>query len=96
VKELRVQESEGGCTFGVHVVPRSRHDTVVGLYGDSLRVRLTAPPVGGKANEALREFLARRLGVPKSAVEILSGHTSRHKVVRVQGVVAEQVKALLE
>ncbi len=92
---MRVQENEEGCTFGVHVVPRSRHDTVVGLYGESLRVRLTAPPVGGKANEALRGFLARRLGVPKDAVEILSGHTSRHKVVRVRGVRAEAVRGLL-
>jgi len=94
VKRLRVTEGEEGCTFGVHVVPRSRHNAVVGLYGDALRVRIKAPPTKGKANRELRTFLAERLGVPTEAVEILSGHTSRHKVVRVRGVRAERVRAL--
>jgi hypothetical protein len=69
---------------------------VVGLYGEALKVRLRAPPVGGKANEALRAFLANRLGVPVGAVEILSGHTSRRKVVRVAGVRPDQVHTLLD
>jgi len=96
MKELRVNEGEDGCTFGVHVVPRSQRNAVVGLYGEALRVRVKAPPVGGKANRALRAFLAERLGVPTEAVEVISGHASRHKVVRVRGVRAEQVRALLE
>ncbi|HHH41324.1 MAG TPA: YggU family protein [Chloroflexi bacterium] len=93
---MRITEGKKGCTFGVHVVPRSHRDGVVGLYGEALKVRLKAPPVGGKANQALRAFLAERLGVPTEAVEIISGHTSRHKVVRVAGVVAEDVRALLD
>lgn len=92
---LLVTEGEDGCTFQVRVLPRGRRDQVVGLHGDALKVRLTAPPVKGKANRALQEFLAGRLGVSRSAVEILSGHTSRHKRVRVRNVSADAVRALL-
>ena len=93
---LPVIEGKEGCTFRVRVSPRSRRDEVVGLHGDALKIRLTAPPVRGKANRALREFLAGQLGVSPSAVEILTGHTSRQKRVRVVGVSAEAVQALLD
>lgn len=96
MKSLQVRETPEGCVFGVYVAPGSGRDAVVGLYGDTLRVRLKAPPVEGQANEALRAFLAERLGVPVRAVEILSGDASRRKVVRVAGVTAERVRALLE
>lgn len=92
----RTTEDRKGCTFGVHVVPRSRRDAVVGLYGEALKIRLQAPPAEGKANRALQVFLADHLGVPVEAVEIRSGHTSRRKVVRVTGVRAAQVRALLD
>lgn len=96
MERLKVHEGPEGCTFGVHVAPGSRQDAVVGLYGDALRIRLRAPATEGKANQALRAFLARQLGVSVDAVEILSGHTSRHKVVRVAGVTAEEVRTLLK
>ena len=92
---LLVTEGEEGCTFQVRVVPRGRRDTVVGLHGDALKVRLAAPPEKGKANRALQKFLGGRLGVSPSDVEILSGHTSRQKRVRVKGVSAASVRALL-
>lgn len=92
---LQVTEGKGGCTFQVRVLPRSRRDEVVGLHGDALKIRLTAPPVRGKANRALREFLADQLGVSPSDVEILTGHTSRRKRVRVTGISADAVHALL-
>ncbi len=93
---LSVTEREGGCTFGVRVVPRSRRDEVVGLHGDALKIRLAAPPERGKANRALREFLAKRLGVSPSAIEILSGHTSRQKRIYAEGISAAAVRALLD
>jgi len=96
VKGLKVTEGKGGCTFGVHVVPRSRRDAVVGTYGEALKVRLKAPPVEGRANLALRVFLAGKLGTPVQAVEVLSGRTSRHKLVHVAGVRAGQVQSLLD
>jgi uncharacterized protein (TIGR00251 family) len=91
---LQVGEDKEGCTFRVRVIPRGRREEIVGLHGDALKVRLTAPPVEGKANYALQVFLAGRLGVPLSAVEILGGHTSRQKRVRVAGVSADAVRAL--
>jgi uncharacterized protein (TIGR00251 family) len=93
---LQVTEEENRCTFRVRVQPRSRRDEVVGLHGDALKIRLTAPPVEGKANQALQAFLGERLGVSPSAVEILTGHRSRHKRVRVQGVSAAAIHALLD
>lgn len=92
---LPVTEREEGAIFRVRVLPRSRRDEVVGLHGDALKIRLMAPPVEGKANRALQEFLAGRLGVSRSAVEILSGHASRQKRVRVAGVSAAAIRALL-
>lgn len=92
---LEVVKEKEGCTFQVHVVPRSKRDEIVGLHGDALKVRLTAPPVEGKANQALRVFLAEELGIAPSAVEILSGHTSRQKRVRVTGVSAEALHTLV-
>jgi uncharacterized protein (TIGR00251 family) len=92
---LPVTEREEGAIFRVRVLPRSRRDEVVGLHGEALKIRLMAPPVEGKANRALQEFLAGRLGVSRSAVEILSGHASRQKRVRVAGVSAAAIRALL-
>jgi uncharacterized protein (TIGR00251 family) len=93
---LPVTEGKEGCTFQVRVLPRSRRDQVVGLHGDALKVRLVTPPVRGKANRALRELLAERLGISPSAVEVLSGHTSRQKRVRVKGVSADAIRALIK
>ena len=81
-------------TLAVHVQPRARKSEVAGIHGDALKVRVTAPPQGGRANDEVIRVLADALGVPRSAVEILAGHTSRRKRVRVRGVTAEQVADL--
>jgi uncharacterized protein (TIGR00251 family) len=73
------------------VQPRASRDEIAGLAGGAIRVRLTAPPVEGAANEALLRFLAARLCVPRSALTLVSGHTGRAKVVAVGGVSAEEV-----
>jgi len=93
---LQIAEREEGSIFWVRVSPRSNQDKIAGPYGDALKIRLTAPPVDGKANRALREFLADRLDVAPSAVEILTGHTSRQKRVLVRGAPASAVRALLD
>ena len=80
--------------FAVRVQPRASHPGVDGVHGDSLKVRLAAPPVDGAANEALVEMLAALLGVPRRAVRIVSGLASRAKVVEVDGISAEQVHRL--
>jgi uncharacterized protein len=76
----------------VHVVPRARVTGVAGRHGDALKIRLAAPPVDGAANDELIRFLAERLSVPRSAVTITAGHTSRRKTVKITGI--ETVKAL--
>jgi len=92
---LPVVESEKGCTFMVRVVPRGRRDEIVGLHGDALKLRLAAPPERGKANRALRKFLAKRLDVSPADVEIISGYTSRQKRVCVRDVSVDSVRALV-
>ncbi len=89
------QASAGGVTIIVRVVPRASHSEVQGTQGDALKVRLQAPPVEGKANRALVEFLAERLDVAKSQISIVSGDTGRIKRVRIQGVTLERVAGLI-
>ncbi|MEJ2760476.1 MAG: DUF167 family protein [Gammaproteobacteria bacterium] len=68
-------------TLALQVQPRAARDEVTGRHGDRIRVRLTAPPLEGKANAALIEFLAEVFDVPKRSVTITAGHTSRRKTV---------------
>ena len=74
--------------------PRARTNEIVGRHGDALRVRLTAPPVDGAANEALVELLAATFGIPRRAVTIVTGASSRTKVVELDGVSEDRVRAL--
>lgn len=87
---LPITEREGAVTFLVRVTPRAKRNEIVGAADGALKVKLTAPPVEGAANEALVKFLAERLGVRASQVDIISGHTARAKVVRVTGVSASE------
>ena len=79
----------------LHVQPRAAKDEIVGYHGDRLKVRITAPPVDGKANDCLIAFLSERLGVPKARVVLEAGSTSRQKRVRVLGMEAGLVEAAL-
>jgi uncharacterized protein len=72
-----------GIAFRVHVQPRSSRNQVVGLHGDALKVKLTAPPVDGAANAACIAFMAETLGLPKSALTIVAGLTGRRKTLAV-------------
>ena len=83
---LRIRKAEGAVTFEVRVAPRSSRDRVIGVRDGALKVSLTAAPVDGAANEALRRLLAKMLGVAKSDVEILRGDRARAKLIRVHGV----------
>jgi hypothetical protein len=83
-------------SFSVRVQPRASRDELFGERAGALLVRLSAPPVEGEANAALRRLLARALGIAPSAVEILRGASRRDKLVRVRGVSGQQVRALAE
>ena len=88
----KVEPSANTLTFSVKVVPRANKNQIVGKESGAVKIRLNAPPVDGKANEALVRFLAETLGVARSQIEIVAGHASRHKVVRVRGVTARQLE----
>ena len=69
--------------LAVHLQPKASKDEFAGLHGDRLKIRLTAPPVEGKANEALIAFIAEALDVPRSKVRVIKGELSREKIVAV-------------
>ena len=81
---LNIQEKPDGLIIKIRVQPRSSQNRIAGLYGDALKINLTAPPVDNAANKACGEFLAGLLSVPKSAVDVVSGHTGRNKQVKVR------------
>ena len=81
---LKIDEDKTGLKFNIYVQPRSSRNQVVGLYGDALKVKIKAPPVEGAANKMCIAVLAKILNVPKSAIEILSGHASRTKRVQIR------------
>jgi len=92
---LEVQEREGAVGFRVRVQPRASKEEIAGEMGGALKVRLRAPAVEDRANEALVEFLAQLLKTPRAAVRILSGERSRTKRIEIRGVTRQQILALL-
>lgn len=84
-----------GVTLAVKVTPRAPKNEIGEALGAELRVKVTAPPVDAAANEALIRLLAKKLDCPRSAVQIVRGQTSRHKVVKLRGVSAAAVMAKL-
>ena len=92
---MRCKESDGVLTFTVRVVPRASPSGVAGEHDGALRVRVSAAPVDGAANEELIRTLARALSVPRRNVEIMSGHTSKLKRVRVRGATCLDLEAIV-
>ena len=84
-----------GVILRLHIQPGAKKTEVAGQHGEALKIRLSAPPVDGKANACLIEFLANQLGVAKSAVELLSGDTSRAKRVSISGMGVDVVRTAL-
>jgi uncharacterized protein len=83
------------ATLRFHIVPNAKSDTVVGQHGDAIKIKLRAPALGGKANAALRRFLAQELKIPERAIVIERGHKSRDKLVRINGLTEEEVRTRL-
>jgi len=92
---LEAQERGGAVVFSVRVQPRASKDEIAGEMGGALKVRLRAPAVEDRANEALVEFRAEILKTSRSAVSILSGERSRVKRIEIRGVTRQQVLNLL-
>jgi uncharacterized protein (TIGR00251 family) len=85
-----------GVTLAIKLQPRASTNEIGAATGAELRIRVTAPPVDAAANEALLRLLADTLGCPRGKVELIRGHTSRHKTVKVYGVTATEVFTKLD
>ena len=89
------REAAGCLTLSLHIQPGAKKTEIAGLHGDTLKIRLAAPPVDGKANECLVAFLAKELEVPQAQVELASGATSRRKRLLIIGASAEAIARFL-
>ena len=86
-----IRSVDGGVEIDVQVMPRASREAVVGLVGERIKVSITEPPVDGRANEAIVELLARKVGVAKRDVALVHGTTGKRKTIRIAGITAEQV-----
>ena len=95
-----IRQAKDGVTLAVRAQPGAKKTAIVGVYGESaaaqLKIAVQAPPIEGRANEALVNFLAATFGIPRATVELLSGQLSRSKVFLLRSVTEEQAKALLD
>jgi uncharacterized protein len=92
---VKLSVTDDAITFAVRVQPRASKSGVVGELDGALKIRLAAPPVDGEANEELIRLLAKLFDAPRKWVSILSGQTSKNKIVRVSGISAEEVERAL-
>jgi uncharacterized protein (TIGR00251 family) len=92
---LRVRETEEGVTFAIRVLPRSSKCELAGIQGNALKIRITAPPVEGRANEECIRFLASLFNVKKIRIAIEAGHKSKNKRVSIAGLTSVDVRAVL-
>lgn len=94
-----LRQTAAGVTLAVRAQPGAKKTAITGVYGEGaasqLKIAVHAPPLEGRANQALIAFLAETFAVPKNAVEVISGELSRSKVILLRGVTLAQVKAVL-
>lgn len=89
---IELSEKDGAVIFKARVQPRASRSAVAGEYASALKLRIAAPPVDGKANDECRRFLAKVFGVGYSSVDIVSGDSSRDKIIRVRGISLKQAR----
>jgi uncharacterized protein (TIGR00251 family) len=80
------KKSKKGITIKIKVCPKSAQSGISGIVGDVLKIKVNAPPVGGAANKELIEILSDKLRMRKTSIKIIKGHTSRNKVVEIEGI----------
>lgn len=91
-----IRASKDGASIELFVRPGAAKDAVAGVHGTGLRVKVKAPPVEGRANRAVEELFADLLGLPRAAVRVVTGESSRHKTIRVSGMSPEDVTVRLD
>jgi hypothetical protein len=92
---IPIKETAGNVVFLIQVLPRSSQCKLVGFQGDFLKIKITAPPVDGRANEECIRFLADILGIKKDQVHILGGLKAKKKTIAIQGLTKKDVEAVL-
>jgi len=92
---IPLHQTPDGITFEAKLQPRAKKNAFTGEIGGALKIAVTAPPVGGRANDACIEFLADTLKVPRASITIVSGATSRRKVIRVAGLSDNELRTRL-
>ena len=92
---LSLEQSEQGVVLSVRAHPGSRRNAILGVREVALRVAVTAAPEKGKANQAIIALLSKTLGVPKSAVGLVAGETSRHKRFAIEGFSVQEIRDTL-
>ena len=91
----RDKAPSAACTLAIKAIPNAPRTEVVGWLGEALKIKVHAPPVEGRANDALCEFLADTLNLPRRAVTVVRGDTSRQKLVRITGLTLAEAKSRL-
>jgi len=94
-KNARPTAVPASCRLEVKVIPGASRDEVAGTMGNAVKIKLRAPPVEGRANEALVEFLSEQLDLPRRAISLERGETSRQKLLRIEGLDLAAVRARL-
>jgi len=90
------RRTDQGWLISVHAQPGAKKSAVAGLHGNALKIRIAAPPVEGKANEALTAFVAKALGLPRRTVSIVKGESSREKLLLITDASADPPRLLLK
>ena len=90
------RKTKEGWLISVHAQPGAKKSAVAGLHGESLKVRVAAPPVEGKANAPLAPFVAKALGLPRRAASIVKGQSTREKVLLITDASADPARLLLK
>ncbi|MGI6677535.1 MAG: DUF167 domain-containing protein [Dehalobacterium sp.] len=89
---LYITEKDGKVILKVKVQPRASKNELAGILGDAVKLRITAPPVEGEANKSVIKFFARLFKIPQNQVQIISGDSSRNKIVELTGVNLKEVQ----
>ena len=92
---IALRDTPDGCTLPVRVHPGAKRNAVTGTHDGAMKISLTTPPTDGRANEALIAFVAERLNLPRSRIALVSGQTSRSKVLRITGLNSAEVESRL-
>jgi hypothetical protein len=92
---LFLQPSTDGVLLRVYVQPKASREGIAGYHGDTLKIRLKAPPVEGEANAACIRFLASLFGLPQTNLSIKTGHKSRLKLIEMEGVSIEEIRKVI-